>query len=60
MGLEEALDEPGFYILGGGAVVMEVIGYIVSKKMGTPWNIWMFIALIVGSLVAAAFFATRD
>ena len=59
MGLEEAFESPAFYILGGGGVICEVIGFILAKQMGTPWSLWMFGALVIGTLVAAAFFATR-
>jgi len=56
----EILEEPGFWILGGGAVVATVIGYILSRNMGwTPIPIWQLIVLIVAELVAAAFFASR-
>lgn len=61
MGLEEALDEPAFWILGGGGVAMEVIGFIISKNMESgAFPIWQFIVLIIGTIVAAAYFATKD
>ena len=60
MGIEEALESPAFWILAGGGIVMEVIGFIVAKQMGTPWKLWMFIALVIGTLVVAASFATRN
>lgn len=60
MGLEEALEEPGFYILAGLGVVCELIGFILARKMGTPWNIWTFLILVVGTIVASAFFATKE
>lgn len=60
MGIEEALDEPGFWILGGGAIAMEVIGYIISQSMEYSLPFWQLIILMLGTLVAAAFFATRD
>lgn len=61
MGLEEALDEEGFYILAGLGVCAEIIGYIVSKRMGLDgFPVWQFILLILGTIVACAFFATRD
>lgn len=61
MDFEEVLEEPGFWILGGGAVLMELIGYVISKRAleySLPW--WQLLILIVGTLIAAAFFATRD
>lgn len=61
MGLEEALEEPGFYILAGLGIVAEVLGYIISKRTGIavfPW--WQFLLVIVVTIIAAAFFTTRD
>lgn len=61
MGIEEAFEEPAFWILGGGGVAMELLGWILSKKMfEVSLPFWQLIFLIVGTLVAAAFFATRD
>lgn len=60
MGLEEALEEPGFYILAGLGVLMEVIGFIAAKKIGNPWSIWMFLVLVVVTIIASAFFSIRD
>jgi len=61
MGLEEAFDEPAFYILGGGGIAMEVLGFIISKNsLEYSLPIWQLIVLMLGTLVAAAFFATRD
>lgn len=60
MGIEEALDEPGFWILGGGGIAMEVIGYIISKSMEYSLPIWQLLILMAGTLLAAAFFATKD
>ena len=61
MGLEEALDEPGFWILGGLGIAAEVIGFIISKKsMEFSLPIWQLLILMAGTIVAAAFFATKD
>jgi len=57
----EILEEPGFWLLGGGAIAATLIGYIWSKKMGwipLPW--WQLIIILIVELVAAAFFASRD
>jgi hypothetical protein len=59
--LEEIWESPAFWMLGGGAVVAEILGFIMAKGMGwelLPW--WQLILLIVGTLVAAAFFALRE
>lgn len=61
MGLEEAFDEPAFWILGGGAVATELIGWIAGKRMGLgSFPVWQVLILMAGTLVAAAFFATQD
>ena len=57
----EIFDNPAFWLLGGGAVIATVIGYIVSKKAG--WEalpLWQMGIIIIVELIAAAFFATRD
>lgn len=59
--IEEALDSPGFWILGGGAVTAELLGWIMSKRAG--WEalpFWQLALLMLGTLIASAFFATRE
>jgi len=61
MGLEEALDSTGFWILAGGGIAMELIGFMASKKMGMgSLPVWQLIVLMIGTIIASAFFATRD
>lgn len=61
MDLMEALDEPAFWILAGGGVAMELIGYIISKRaMEFALPFWQLAILMIGTVIAAAFFATRD
>lgn len=61
MGLEEALDEPAFWILAGGGIAAEVLGYIFGKQMGfEPFPLWQLLIVMVGTIIAAAFFATKD
>jgi len=56
----EILEEPGFWILGGGAVAATVIGYIASRKMGwVPIPLWQMGVLIIVEVIAAAVFASR-
>ena len=58
---ENVLESPAFWILGGGGVAMELIGWMASKKMDMPsLPLWQMIVMMVGTLVAAAYFATRD
>lgn len=57
----EILEKPGFWILGGGGVAMEILGWTMGKKMGLgTFPIWQLIILIAVTIGAAAFFATRD
>lgn len=61
MFLEDAMEEPGFWILAGGGVAMELIGWIVSKKMMEfSFPFWQLAIMMVGTIIAAAFFATKD
>ena len=59
--LSDLLTNPGFVLLGGGAIAAELLGYIFSKKAGMEaFPLWQLIFLMVGTLVAAAFFANKD
>lgn len=60
--IEETLENPAFYLLGGGALLAEVIGFIISKKSTSipSFPLWQFILLIIGTLIAAAIIAGRD
>ena len=61
MDFEEVLESPAFWILGGGGVACEILGWIASKKMGMgTFPVWQLLILMIGTLLAAAFFATRD
>lgn len=58
--IEDALDSEGFYILAGIGLGAEIIGFLFSKKIGYTFPIWQFLVLMAGTLVACAFFATKD
>lgn len=61
MFLEEALESEGFYLLGGGAVLAEVIGFIVAKKAGlAAFPVWQFLLLLIGTVIAAAVISTKN
>jgi len=61
MVLDEVLESPGFWILGGGGTIAVLAGYIMSKRMTDfSFPIWQLAIIIVGVLVAAAFFATKE
>jgi len=61
MVLDEVLESPGFWILGGGGTIAVLAGYIMSKRITEfSFPIWQLIIIIAGVLVAAAFFALKD
>ena len=62
MGLDDILENPAFWILGGLGIAAELIGYIISKKSENlpALPIWQLIALMIGTLIIAAIFASRD
>jgi len=56
----EAFDNPGFWILAGGGIAMELIGWLISKRtMEFAFPMWQLIIFMLGTVVAAAFFANR-
>ena len=59
--IEEALESPGFWILGGGGTIAVVLGFIMSKRMTEfSFPLWQLGIIIIGVLVASAFFATKE
>ena len=59
--LIEAFEEPGFYILAGLGIVAEFIGFMVAKKMETGgFPIWQMILIMLVTVVASAYFSTKD
>lgn len=54
--LEDALSSPGFYILGGGAVVATVIGWTMSRSFGASLPLWQLLVIVVVELIVAALF----
>jgi len=59
--LDEIVDNPAFWLLGGGAVIATIFGYIISKRAG--WEVlplWQMGVIIIVELIAAAFFALRE
>lgn len=58
---DEIFTSPAFWILGAGGVAMEIIGFMIAGRTGmATFPLWEKIVLVLGTLVAAAFFATRD
>jgi len=61
MGLDDILGNPGFWLLGGGGVAAEVLGWKLSRGWAAgALPFWQLLVLIVGTLIAAAFFASRE
>ncbi len=61
MAIDDILENPAFWLLGGFGIVAVVIGWIVSSKMEAgSLPTWQMLALIAGVILAAAAFASRD
>lgn len=61
MELDEVTSSFGFWILGGGAAMATILGYIWSKKMEwVPMPIWQLILIIIVEFIAAAFFVMKE
>jgi hypothetical protein len=59
--IEELQDSPAFWLLGGGGLAAELLGYIISKRMGMEaFPLWQLLVVMAGTLVAAAFFALKE
>lgn len=57
----DIFDNPAFWILGGVGVAMELLGWILSKRMfDYSFPFWQLLVLIVGTLIAAAIFANKE
>jgi hypothetical protein len=59
--LEDVMESPGFWILGGGGTVAVVLGYIFSKRMDImPMPLWQIALTIIVVWVAAMFFSMNN
>ena len=60
MDLSDLLENPAFIILAGGGVAMEVIGWIISKRMFEfSFPLWQLGIMILVTIIASAIFANR-
>ena len=62
MDIDDILENPAFWILAGLGVGAEVIGFIIaSKSENLPaFPVWQFLGLVLGTIIIAAIFASRD
>jgi len=61
MEIDDLIENPAFWILGGGGVAMELLGWIWSKRMGwVAMPFWQLLVMMLGTLVAAAIFANKE
>jgi len=59
--IDEILENPAFYMLAGLGLGAEILGWIMSKKMAEySFPFWQLAILMVGTVVAAAFFVGRE
>jgi low affinity Fe/Cu permease len=59
--ISDLLENPAFIILAGGGIAMEIIGWIVSKRMmDYSFPLWQLLIMIVVTVIASAIFANRD
>lgn len=57
----DLLENPAFIILAGGGVAMEILGWIISKRMMEySFPLWQLLIMILGTVVASAIFANRE
>ncbi|HJX50862.1 MAG TPA: hypothetical protein VJ438_05375 [Candidatus Nanoarchaeia archaeon] len=58
--VDEVLENPGFWILAGGGIAMEILGWTVGRNMGIgSFPIWQLLIIMIGTVIASAFFAMR-
>ena len=61
MEIDEILESPGFWILGLGGLTAEIMGYVYSRNQGwVTMPIWQLGVMMIVTLAAAAFFATKE
>ena len=62
MDIEEILENPAFWILAGLGVGAELLGFIISNKSENlpAFPVWQFLILVLGTIIIAAVFASRD
>lgn len=58
--IDELMESPLFWVTGGLGVAMELLGWIISKRMMEySFPVWQLLIMIAGTIAAAAFFALK-
>lgn len=61
MEIDEVLNSPGFWILAAIGISAELLGFIYARRnLDVSMPLWQLIVTMLVTLVAAAFFATKD
>ena len=61
MDISETLENPAFWLLGGGGVAAVLLGWIISKRAGMEvLPTWQMLILLLTVIVASAIFSNRD
>lgn len=61
MDIDEITESPAFWLLGGGGVAAELLGYIISKRMHMMvLPIWQLLIILIGTVIIAAIFALKE
>lgn len=59
--IDEVMESPGFWILAGGGVLAELIGWIISRSaFEHAFPFWQVLIVMFGTVVAAGFFALKS
>ena len=61
MEIDEVMESPAFWLLGGGGCIAVLIGWIASKNMGMDaLPLWQLVVVLITVVIVSAFFATRN
>lgn len=59
--IDELMESPAFWMLGGGAIIAELLGWLYSRNhLDYSMPIWQLIIMMLGTLGAAAYFALKE
>ena len=61
MDISETLENPAFWILGGGGTIAVLVGWIMSKRAGwMSLPFWQVMVMVAAVVIASAFFANQE